>query len=315
MARSSTVRKFLFTRSFDDPDKLYLPGERNKAEREAAAAAEAAEEARKAAERERKVAEREQAIQNAQDIDSEEPVEEEKEFTQSDLDAAREEGHIAGHTAALEEAETAREHYIADAVNLIAQGLDGLQENQDAANKQTADFAMRMVFGVVQRLLPDYTHHYAVDNMETFVRRVLPLAIGEPSLTVRAHAMIAPDLELRLKEVFTRTAFQGSYAVIPDYELQPGDCKLEWDGGGADRDEGRIWAEIREVVAGNIGDANADDFDRAAEESLQGSEQETVETEDPDTDAQQPEPDALYLDTEDQQDTEQLQEDTKAPEA
>ncbi len=306
----------MFTRSFDDPDKLYLPGERNKAEREAAAAAEAAEEARKAAARERKAAERERAKREAEDAESDEPIEEEKEFTQSDLDAAREEGHIAGHTAALEEAETAREHYIADAMNLIAQGLDGLQNRQDAANKQTADFAMRMVFGVVQRLLPDYTHHYAVDNMETFVRRVLPLAIGEPTLTIRAHAMIAPDLEVRLKDVFNRTAFQGSYAVIPDYELQPGDCKLEWDGGGADRDEGRIWAEIREVVAGNIGDADADDFDRAADEAVQNNDQMASETEQPNPDIDHSPPDELHMDTEDREGTEQqVQDDTNTPEA
>ncbi len=269
MATSASARKFLFTRSFDDPAKLYWPGERNKAEREAAAAVEAAE----AAEREHKAAEiaRAQAApKKTADTAAEppKPPAEKKEYTKAQLDAAREEGHIAGHTAALEEAETAREHYIADAVNLIAVGLDGLQAQQDAANKQTADLAMRMVFAVVQRLLPEYTHHYAVDNIESFVRHVLPLAMGEPRLTVRAHAMIAPDIEVRLKEVFTRTAFQGTYAVIPDYELQPGDCKLEWAGGGADRDEGRIWADIREVIAGNVGAADADALDIAADAAL-----------------------------------------------
>ena len=273
MARSASARKFLFDRSFDDPAKLYLPGERNRAEREAAVAAEAAE----IAEREHRAAQKARAESKREDIEPSKPPEEIKEFTQAQLDAAREEGHIAGHTAALEEAETAREHYIADAVNLIAQGLDELQTRQDDANKHTADLALRMVFGVVQRLLPEYTHHYAVDNMETFVRSVLPLAIGEPRLTVRAHAMIAPDLEVRLKDVFTRTTFQGTYAVILDYELQPGDCKLEWAGGGSDRDEGRIWADIREVIAANVGDANADDLDAAADAIAQAETQEAPE--------------------------------------
>jgi len=264
----------MFTRSFDDPAKLYLPGERNRAEREAAAAAEAAE----IAEREHKAAQNNAlAERKSQEAEPPKPAEEAIEFTQSRLDAAREEGYIAGHTAALEEAETAREHYIADAVNLIAQGLDGLQDRQDDANKQTVDLAMRMVFAVVQRLLPEHTHHYAVDNMEAFVRRALPLAMDKPRLTVRAHAMIAPDLEVKLKEVFTRATFQGTYAVIPDYELQPGDCKLEWEGGGADRDEGRIWADIREVIAANIGDANADDLDKSADTAAEQTAAEQTE--------------------------------------
>ncbi|MEQ9314662.1 MAG: hypothetical protein RLN72_02360, partial [Henriciella sp.] len=192
---SASVKKFMFSRSFDDPAKLYLPGERNKAEREAAAAAEAAE----AAARQRKEAAARAKAEKEKNKPAPKPVEK-KEFTKAELDAAREEGYIAGHTAALEEAETAREHYVADAINLISQGLSDLQSEQEQANKEVADFAMRMVFGVTQRLLPEYTQHHAVDNIESFVRHVLPIAIGEPQLLVRAHAMIAPDLEVRLKE-------------------------------------------------------------------------------------------------------------------
>jgi flagellar assembly protein FliH len=312
MARSASSRKFLFDRSFDDPAKLYLPGERNRAEHEAAAAADAAV----IADREHKAAQQALADSTREEIEPPIPTEEKKEFTQAHLDAAREEGHIAGHTAALEEAETAREHYIADAVNLIAQGLDELQARQDDANKHTADLAMRMVFGVVQRLLPDYTHHYAVDNMETFVRRVLPLAIGEPNLTVRAHAMIAPDLEVRLKDVFTRAAFQGTYAVIPDYELQPGDCKLEWDGGGADRDEGRIWADVREIIAANVGEANADDLDVAADTAAQGDVQDApqeIEPEQTTTDAVDDAPEELRLNEEEPVDLNPSEEDSDEP--
>ena len=78
------------------------------------------------------------------------------EFTQAQLDAAREDGYIAGHNAALEEAGTAREHYVADAINLIAQNLEKLDEQQKAANTVLADLAMRMVYGIAQRLLREW---------------------------------------------------------------------------------------------------------------------------------------------------------------
>ena len=265
MASSASARRFMFNRSFDDPEKLYLPGERNRAEREAAIVAENAV----AAEREHQAAELARA-QTTQKETTEipPPAEENKEFTKAQMDAARAEGHIAGHTSALEEADTAREHYIADAMNLIATGLDDLQAQQDAANKHTADLAMRMVFGVVQRVLPEHTQRHAIENIEIFVRQVLPLTMNEPTLSVRAHAMIAPDLEARLKEIFTLTAFQGTYTMIPDYELQPGDCKLEWAGGGASRDEGRIWADIREIIASNIGAVDAHSLEAAADVAI-----------------------------------------------
>ncbi len=78
--------------------------------------------------------------------------------------------------------------------------------------------------------------------------------------------MISAELEERLKEVFVRASFQGSYSVITDYELQPGDCRLEWDGGGAERNEARIWRDIREVVASNFGGTDIEAMDRAADQ-------------------------------------------------
>lgn len=255
---SRSAKKFMFERSFDDPAKLYLPGERKRSEIEAAAAAEAAIAA----------AQQPLVLPEAKDEPPPEPAVK-LEFTQAQLDAAREEGYIAGHTASLEEAATAREHYVADAINLIAQGLGKLDEQQRAANAELANLAMRMIYGITQKLLPPFAHAHAVDSIEHFVRAALPIAVGEPKLLVRAHPMIADDLNTRLKSVFERASFQGTYMVITDYELQPGDCRLEWDGGGADRNEARIWRDIREVVAGNFGAVDAADLDRAADQLTQ----------------------------------------------
>ncbi len=256
MARNA---KFLFERSFDDPSKLYLPGERRRSEIEAEAAAETA------ARLEREM--EDQLAREAAHLPPPPPVAR-AEYTQAQLDAAKEEGYIQGHGAALEEAATAREHYAADALNLIAQGLSGLNAQQAETNKELANFAMRMVYGLAQRLLPRHAQAHAVDSIEEFVRRVLPLAVGEPRLVVRSHPMISEDLDARLKDVFARSSFQGTFTVVTDYEVQPGDCRLEWDGGGAERNEARIWAEIREVIAGNFGDVDLNALDAAADQMI-----------------------------------------------
>lgn len=256
--RNGPVRKFTFERSFDDASKLYLPHERRKseiaAEEAALAAAAAAEAARSAASKTK---------------EPPPPPAVKLEFTKAQLEAAREEGYIAGHGAALEEAGTSREHYVADAINLIAQNLEKLDEQQKAANVGIEQIAMRMVYGIVRRMLPSFAEQYAVDNIENFVRTVLPVALGEPKILVRAHPMIAGDLETRLKGVFARASFQGTYTVITDYELQPGDCRLEWAGGGADRDEARIWRSVREAVAASYGDVDVDALDATVDAQVQ----------------------------------------------
>jgi flagellar assembly protein FliH len=252
MVVRSPSRKFLFERSFDDPSKLYLPAERRKSEIAAEQAALAAVAAAKPAE---------PAL-------APEPPKLKLEFSKAQLEAAREEGYIAGHSAALEEASTAREHYVADALNLIAQGLVKLDGQQKSANAALEKLAMRMVYGVARRLLPAFAEQHAADNVEGFIKAVLPVALAEPKLLIRAHAMIAADLEGRIKDVFARAGFQGSYTVVADYELQPGDCRVEWEGGGADRDEKRIWRNIREVIATNYGDIDVESLDAAVNAQL-----------------------------------------------
>jgi len=249
----STPKRFLFDRSFDDPRKLYLPNEKRKSEIEAdrkvaeALAAKVAAETAAA-----RAAEAAVAVAPM-------PAEPEATYTQAQLDAAREEGYVAGHTAALEEAETARGHYVADAINLIAQGLSKLDDQQREANRELGETAIRLLFAVARKTIPETAHQFARENVTDFVRKVLPLVLGEPKLVIRTHAMIVEDVQAALAEVFTRAGFQGGYTVVADYELQPGDCRVEWSGGGAERNEARIWAEIERAMAEGLGT-----FDEAA---------------------------------------------------
>jgi len=244
-------KKFLFDRSFDDPNRLYLPGERRRAEIDAEAVATAA------------VAASKMQMPDA-DLPLPEPEISPADKLKAQLDAAREEGYVQGHTSALEEAETTREHYVADAVNLISQGLEKLTEQQRAAYDQLAQEAMRMVYAIVRKLLPPIVHRNASEIVGEFVKEVLPLATSEPRLVIRVHSMIVADLESRLQDVMTRSGFRGTFNVVADYELQPGDCRIDWDGGGADRDETRIWRDIRAAIAATFGDIDVDGLDLAA---------------------------------------------------
>ena len=261
MASRTPFKKFQFDRSFDDPGRLYLPGERRKAEMEAEIAIMAAE----------------QSVRETQPAPSvvlpPEPSAEEQ--LKAKLEAAREEGYVQGHTAALEEAETAREHYIAEAMTLIGTGVDKLGAQQQAAYDQLANDAMRMVYAVVRRLLPPVAHNHAAETIGEFVKQVLPLAISEPKLVVRAHTMITADLEARLQGLGDRSGFRGAFAVVPDYELQPGDFRIEWDGGGAERNETRIWREIRTQIAATLGDIDTEALDLAANQPDEAAEPES----------------------------------------
>ena len=261
-------KKFLFDRSFDDPNKLYMPGERRRSEMTAAQAAEAAVAAAKV-----KLPHVELAPA-APEISPEEKL-------KAQMDAAREEGYVQGHAAALEEAETTREHYVADAINLIAKGMEKVVEQQRAAYGQVAEEGLRMVYAVVRKLLPPIVQNHAADTIGEFVKEVLPLATSEPQLVIRAHSMIVEDLDRRLQEVMGKSGFRGTFNVVADHELQPGDCRIDWEGGGADRDEVRIWRNIRESMAASFGDIDADGLDVTARSELPPSSIDSVSPDEP----------------------------------
>lgn len=254
-----SVRKFLFDRSFDDPGKLYMPGEMRRAELDAMEATEAL--AARAAQDSASNVEVSEGESDAPAV----PPPPEIKYTQDDLDAAREDGFVAGHAKAVEEAATAREHYVADAINIISQNLAKLDEKQAIANRDLGETAMRLAFAVLRKIVPDHAKDDVADNINTFVKQVLPLILGEPKIVVRVHGSIVNMVSTRLKDVFATSSFQGGYTVVADFELQPGDCRLDWAGGGADRSEARIWAEVREVIAANYGDVDVDALDAAAE--------------------------------------------------
>ncbi len=250
---SSSARRpkpFTFERSFDDPSKVYLPGEKYGPKIEVALPKK-----------------KKQARQKKDDP----PPPPQKTLTEeqyeADLEAARDEGYVKGHTAALEEAETARDHYVADAVNLISKGLSDLQDMQNESNRELGETALRMVYAVVEKVIPAHAREHALESIEELVREVLPLVYEEPKLVVRTHAMIAEATQDKLDEVCKTSNFNGTMTVVPDYELQPGDCRVEWDGGSADRDEQQIWADIRAIVTENLGPVDMFTGDDAAPEA------------------------------------------------
>lgn len=255
---STRTKPFLFERSFDDPSKVYLPGEKFGPQVKVDLP-------------KPKSKSGEKASGNETEEPAAPPPPPPKTFTEAELEAAREEGYVEGHTSALEEAETAREHYVADALNVISQSLDGLEEQQSEANREIGETALRLVYAVIEKVVPAHAQAHATESVEALVRDVLPLVYDEPSLMVSTHNMITEAVQSRLDEVVGRSNFRGSVTVTPDYELQPGDCRVDWQGGGADRSEGRLWNDIRAIMAENIGPVDVDALDAEADAETQAA--------------------------------------------
>ncbi|WP_404384772.1 hypothetical protein [Caenispirillum salinarum] len=285
MPKQRAIRKFTFDLDLDGDDAVRdsyttvppdpRPMEDTRLDDAVAAAqeqaeADAAAEAEAAAQAE--AAEQDQAEQDPEpEPEPEEPPA--PTFSEQDLEAARDEAYVAGHTAALQEAEAATERLMAESLHFIAQQLRQMAGTIDEPYQRLEPMAAEIAVAVCRRVLPIIAARHGVEEIEALVRRVVPTVIDQPRLVVRVHPALAEQTRSAIRPVVEDAGFEGKLVVADDPQIQPGDARMEWGDGGVEKDTGRTWSEVLEIIDRNvIGESGlAGDFaeaERAAEEAF-----------------------------------------------
>ncbi len=169
-------------------------------------------------------------------------------YTAAQLEAAREEGYIAGHTAALDEASQASERMTALALQEVAHRLDGLQARHDVALDAISRDGARMILAVCRKVLPASAEQGAQEEVIHLVAELLPDVLDAPRLTVRVNPTLADTLRDRLGETVENSGYEGKLIVQGDDRVPPSDCRVDWGEGGVDRDVRRTWEEIETLI-------------------------------------------------------------------
>ncbi|MBB4265392.1 FliH/SctL family protein [Roseospira visakhapatnamensis] len=170
-------------------------------------------------------------------------------YTAAQVDAAREEGYLKGHTVALEEAGASTARLTAAALKDIVAAFDRMDAEQRAFNAEVEKSATRLALTIARHLLPAAAEAGAVPEIERLVAATLPDVLDQPRLVIRVHGSLAEAIRQAVRPIQDDHGFEGRLTVRPDNDLPVGDCRLEWGDGGVERDTVRLWAEIEAVVA------------------------------------------------------------------
>jgi len=169
-------------------------------------------------------------------------------FTSDQLDAAREEGFLKGHAAALEEEGASTAHKAAKALKTIAAAMDRMDAEQRAYNVEVEKTAIRLALAITRRVLPASAEVGADAEIKRLVAEALPNVLDQPRLTVRVHGSQAEMIRTAMRPLQEEHGYEGRLTVRPDNDLPAGDCRLEWGDGGIERDTRRLWQDIEAVV-------------------------------------------------------------------
>ncbi|WP_141415240.1 FliH/SctL family protein [Caenispirillum bisanense] len=173
-------------------------------------------------------------------------------FSLQDVEAARDEAYVAGHTAALQEAEAATERLASESLHFIAQGLRQLGATMNEPYKRLEPMAVEVAVAICRRVLPMVTLQYGTAEIEGLIRSILPTIIEQPRIVVRVHPALSGMVRDGVQPVIADTGFEGRLLVVDDAAIQPGDARLEWADGGIERDTPRTWGEILQVIDRNV---------------------------------------------------------------
>lgn len=191
-------------------------------------------------------------------VEPEEPVEElppPPTFSEEELAAAREESFAAGHAAGVAEAEAATERLAARALDGIANRLPELFAAQERTNQVNAANAARVAAAMVRKLLPSMVETHGLAEIENLVIGTLQSQLDQPRIVVRLHPELADPLRARIDAVATAGGFDGRLVILPDTGIAPGDCRLEWTDGGAERDTAALIETVDELVETHLAGA------------------------------------------------------------
>ena len=168
-------------------------------------------------------------------------------FTLADLDTAREEGRLAGLSAALDDANLLAAQIQAAATQSLTDALGAAQAALTKIARQTAEDGVRVIVAVLQAALPALMEQHAAGETEAVLRALLAGIAFEPELRVRVH----PNAAESVRELLACQLPHGTaiLSVTAEGALAPGDIQLAWRDGGAARDTGQIWDAIRGALA------------------------------------------------------------------
>lgn len=169
-------------------------------------------------------------------------------FSEEDLQLVRESAFEEGRHRGQEEAAQSAERHLADAMAMVAAGFPALMEAEARSADEAQRVAARVAMAVLRKVLPATCEANAFEEVVRTVLDCFSHVLDEPRIIVRVVADLVDPVRERLEAQAAQHGFEGRVVVQADPRLPPGDCRVEWTDGGAERDQARLIADIEAAV-------------------------------------------------------------------
>lgn len=174
-------------------------------------------------------------------------------FSEEELTLAREQAFEQGRQTGLQEAAQTLEQMVGMAMASAAHYLQSLSAAQTAEAETMAREAAAVAVTIVRKLHPEFARRHGVEEIESAVLDCLSHLDRLPKVTVKVAPALVEAVKEKAKGLAQQVSFDGKLVVAGDASLAPGDCRVEWGDGGAERDQSAVWAQIDQAVEAALG--------------------------------------------------------------
>jgi len=169
-------------------------------------------------------------------------------FSEEELNAARQESFLAGKQDGLKEAMNATESAAVTVLEGIPGQLDALFTQWEDSRLEHKALALRVATAVTRKLFPRLAATAGLQEVEQVVGECLERLPKEPRLVVRMADGLLDTVRGRIEKTAERSGYEGRLVFLEDPDLGPGDVRVEWADGGAERNSDALWSSIDEVL-------------------------------------------------------------------
>ncbi len=179
-------------------------------------------------------------------------------FTEDDLARVLAEGVAEGREHASREAAQSMESRLTEAFETIGARLEEAISGKDAANAAIARDANAIAVAIARRMVPELYRRNAVAEIEHAAATVLSRVLETAELTVRTAEALADPVRERIETLAETRGIGDRVRISADPSLMEGDCRIEWLGGGAERNAAAMWNDIEAIIEKNLGFISAE---------------------------------------------------------
>ncbi len=167
-------------------------------------------------------------------------------FTVAEMEACRQEAWRAGEQSGAAAAEAtaaaaARRSLAAIAAMLAETRAEAARAAEDAAIATT-----RLLFDALAVLFPTLTARLGENEVRAVIATVLPALRQDPHPTIRVAPALAEAVTGEIERL--EPGLPTQVRIIADDTMAPGDIRVSWRKGSAERDGRAMWREIAAIL-------------------------------------------------------------------